>query len=88
MACVIIQQMGALHWEVAMVEQWDHKDLNYTTGRILTMHSEQNVDKSIVDEDGIGAGPLDTLTKGRGLESFVGFRNLKQLGYDKDRFLW
>ena len=84
-AVVVIQQMGALHWEVIHVDQWDHKDLNYTTGRIMTTHAEQRIDKSIIDEDGIGAGPLDTLTKGKGMESFTGFRN-PSLGYDKDRF--
>lgn len=84
-AGVIIEQVGALHWEVVYVNQWDHKDLNWTTGEILKVHTEQKVDKSIVDEDGIGSGPLDTLTKGRGLDSFTGFRN-PSLGYDKDRF--
>jgi phage terminase large subunit len=74
-AVVIIQQMGALHWETIFFDQWDHRDLNYTTGRILMTSSEYKVDKSIIDEDGIGAGPLDTLNKGRGLDSFVGFRN-------------
>ena len=84
-ACVIIQQMGALHWEVIHVDQWDHKDLNYTTGRILTTHAEQRCDRSVIDEDGIGSGPLDTLTKGRKMEEISGFRN-PSLGYDKDRF--
>jgi len=84
-ASVIIRQNGALHWEVVYVNQWDHKDLNWTTGEILKVHTEQKVDKSIVDEDGIGSGPLDTLTKGRNMQTFVGFRN-PALGYDKDRF--
>jgi phage terminase large subunit len=74
-ACVVIQQMGALHWEVCFVDKWEHKDLNYTTGRILTTSSEQKIDKSIIDEDGIGSGPLDTLRQGRGLDNFHGFRN-------------
>lgn len=74
-ACVILQQMGALHWEVCFVDQWDHKDLNYTTGRILMTSNENGVEVSVIDEDGIGAGPLDTLNKGRGLHNFIGFRN-------------
>lgn len=74
-ACVILQQNGALHWEVIHVDQWQHKDLNYTTGRILTTAAENKVDKAIIDEDGLGSGPLDNLSKGRGLEHFVGFRN-------------
>jgi len=74
-ACVIIQQMGALHWKVIFKDQWEHKDLNYTTGRILMTANEQKADKVIIDEDGIGAGPLDTLNKGRGLNNYEGFRN-------------
>ena len=74
-ACVIIQQMGALHWEEIYTDQWGQKDLNYTTGRILSIINEQNVTKSIIDEDGIGSGPLDTLQQGRGMDNIVGFRN-------------
>lgn len=74
-SCVVIQQMGALHWEVVFVDEWNHKDLNYTTGRILATATEQQINKSVIDEDGIGAGPLDNLNKGRGLENFLGFRN-------------
>lgn len=74
-ACVILQQMGALHWEVCHVEQWGHKDLNYTTGRILQIYNEQNVARAIIDEDGIGGGPLDTLNKGRQMDMIIGFRN-------------
>lgn len=84
-ACVVLQQMGALHWETVLVEQWDHKDLNYTTGRILMLSNEQRANRSIIDEDGIGAGPLDTLNKGRGLNNFTGFRN-PALSYKEDRF--
>jgi len=79
-ACIILQQMGALHWEEVYCDQWGQKDLNYTTGRILSIINEQNVNKSIIDEDGIGSGPLDTLQKGRGLDNIVGFRN-PTIGY-------
>ena len=73
--CVIFQQMGALHWEEIFCDEWDKKDLNYTTGRILMTTNEHNVDLATIDEDGLGAGPFDTLTKGRQLDYFVGFRN-------------
>jgi len=79
-AAVVIQQMGALHWEMTFQDQWDHKDLNYTSGRILTTATEQRCDRSVIDEDGIGAGPLDTIRHGRELDQFVGFRNIA-LGY-------
>ena len=75
-AAITLQQMGALHWEQTFADQWDHKDLNYTSGRILTTSSEQHLDRAVIDEDGIGSGPLDTLSKGRGLEYFIGFKNI------------
>lgn len=83
-ACVAIQQQGALHWKVAFVDQWGKKDLNYTTGRILTTSMEQRFNSNIIDEDGIGGGPLDTLNKGRGLDSFKGFRN-PVIGYKENK---
>jgi len=79
-ACVVIQQMGALHWEEIYTDVWGNKDLNYTTGRILTIINEQEISKSIIDEDGIGSGPLDTLQKGRGMDNIIGFRN-PSIGY-------
>ena len=74
-AAVIFQQMGALHWEEVFSDEWGQSDLNYTTGRILMICNQQNVDMAAIDEDGIGSGPFDTLSKGRGLDYFVGFRN-------------
>lgn len=84
-AIVVIQQMGALHWEVIHAEQWDHKDLSYTTGRILMESNTHRVDKSIIDEDGIGSGPLDMLNKGRNLDNFIGFRN-PALSFQDNKF--
>ena len=83
-AVVVLQQMGALHWETSFIDQWEKKDLNFTTGRILHTSNEQNVAKAIIDEDGLGAGPFDTLSKGRGLEYFVGFRN-PVIGYKENK---
>lgn len=80
----VIQQMGALHWEEVFADEWEKKDLNYTTGRILMTTNEQDVGKAKIDEDGIGSGPLDTLNKGRGDERFEGFRN-PTLGYKEDK---
>ena len=71
----VIQQQSLFNWELVHLEQWGKKDLNYTTGRIASIVSEQKVSSSIIDEDGIGAGPLDTFTKGMGANNFVGFRN-------------
>lgn len=83
-ACIIIQQMGALRWEEVFSDQWGQKDLNYTTGRILSINNEQKVNRSIIDEDGIGSGPLDTLQKGRGLDNIIGFRN-PSIGYQDNK---
>jgi phage terminase large subunit len=74
-AAVILQQMGALHWEEVFSDEWGKTDLNFTTGRILQICNEQGVDMAAIDEDGIGSGPFDTLSKGRGLDYFKGFRN-------------
>jgi len=82
-AVVVLQQMGALHWEEVYVDEWDHRDLNYTTGRILAITNEQRVDLAAIDEDGLGAGPFDALSKGRGLDYFVGFRN-PAIGYQEN----
>jgi len=74
-ACVILQQMGALHWEEVFLDEWGQRDLNYTTGRILSIINEHKADTSVIDEDGIGSGPLDILQQGRGMENVIGFRN-------------
>lgn len=70
-----IVQMGALAWRAFHEEQWEHKDLDYTTGRILHISNTNRVDDNIIDEDGIGSGPLDFITKGRKREDFQGFKN-------------
>jgi phage terminase large subunit len=83
-ACVILQQMGALHWEEVFCDEWSKQDLNFTTGRILTICNEQGVDMAAIDIDGLGAGPFDTLNKGRNLDYFVGFRN-PSIGYHDNK---
>ena len=84
-ACVIIQQMGALHWEVIHVQEWDKQDLVFTTGRIQELVTRFHVNRAVIDEDGIGAGPLDTLTFGRKDSLYAGFRN-PAIGYKDNRF--
>lgn len=74
-AVVILQQMGALHWEEIFVDEWEHRDLNYTTGRILSVTNEYKVDNAAIDADGLGAGPFDTLTRGQQLDYFHAFNN-------------
>jgi hypothetical protein len=70
-----LHQFGALAWNMFHAEQWEHKDLDYTTGRILSISNTNNVNDSIIDEDGIGSGPLDFIQKGRKRDDFKGFRN-------------
>ena len=84
-AAVGIQQVGALMWRVFHVEQWEHKDLNYTTGRILALAAEKNSNENIIDEDGMGGGPLDFIQKGRKRNDFQGFRN-KAYSFGRNSF--
>lgn len=84
-ACVIIQQMGALHWEVIHVDEWDKTNLHYTTNRIQATSAEFRCERSKIDEDGLGAGPLDTLNYGRNLKVFEGFKN-PPIGYSDNKF--
>lgn len=72
---VIIQQMGALHWEVIHIQEWGQRDTVYTSGMFLEIYNQYDCSHAVIDEDGIGGPVLDSLNKGRGLNSFVGFRN-------------
>jgi len=84
-AAVGLHQLGALAWKMFHVEQWDHKDLDYTTGRILSTSNLHHVNDNIIDEDGIGSGPLDFIQKGRQREDFRGFRN-KPYSFQDNQF--
>lgn len=84
-ACVILQQMGALHWETVMVDQWDHKDAVFSQGRIAEIVKEYRVDKAIIDVDGLGGPYFDNIKYGTKEGLYEGFRN-PSLGYDKDKF--
>lgn len=70
-----IQQIGALYWRMFHCEQWEKRDLDYTTGRILSTAHSLGTSMNIIDEDGLGAGPIDTITKGHSRNDFVGFTN-------------
>lgn len=83
-AAVGLEQIGALAWRVFYVDQWQDKDLNYTTGRIQSTANNERTNDNIIDEDGIGSGPLDFITKGRQRDDFRGFRN-RALSFDDDR---
>ena len=82
-----IQQMGALIWEEFYSDEWEHKDLAYTTGRIIATTSELRADGKIIDEDGIGAGNLDHINAniGDSDKHYKGFRN-RQYSYDDNKF--
>lgn len=77
---VILEQCNRNIWRVSHVEEWQGMDLNYTTGRFVSIVKEHGVSRSIIDEDGIGSGVLDFLQKGHGRNDFTGFRN-RQLSY-------
>ncbi|MBX4215854.1 phage terminase large subunit, partial [Candidatus Parcubacteria bacterium] len=84
-AVVILQQMGALHWEEIFSDEWGKMDLNWTTGRILDICNEYKVDMAAIDVDGLGSGPFDTLNKGRNLDYFVPFRN-PPYSYERNKY--
>lgn len=75
-AAVGLHQVGALAWDVFHVDEWGQTDLNTTCGRILSTSNQNHVNDNIIDEDGIGSGPLDFITHGRKREDFRGFRNV------------
>lgn len=86
-ASVCIQQMGALRWKVCYVDQWEKKDLAYTTGRIISTVAELRADGKIIDEDGMGAGNLDHINASirDSQDQYKGFRN-PGLSYEKNKF--
>jgi phage terminase large subunit len=83
-AAVVLTQTGALKWEETYVDEWSHKDLVYSSGRIMQIVNEQKVDMVAIDEDGIGAGALDNLTHGGRDDYIVGFRN-PSIGYQTNK---
>ncbi len=58
-AFVVIEQKGPLQWEEIYTEIWMKKDLAHTTGRIIDRIGKFKLDISVVDGDGMGAGPRD-----------------------------
>ena len=58
-AFVVLEQKGPVQWEEIYTEIWKKKDLAHTTGRIIDRIGKFRLDISIVDGDGMGAGPRD-----------------------------
>jgi len=58
-AFVVLEQKGPMQWEEIYTEVWQKKDLAHTTGRILDRIGKFKLDISVVDGDGMGAGPRD-----------------------------
>ena len=58
-AFVVIEQKGPVQWEEIYTETWKKKDLAHTTGRIIDRIGKFKLDISVVDGDGMGAGPRD-----------------------------
>jgi len=55
----VIEQKGPMQWEEIYTELWKKKDLAHTTGRIIDRIGKFNLDISVVDGDGMGAGVRD-----------------------------
>lgn len=89
-AVVVIQQMGALHWEVIHVDQWDKKDETFTCGKIAELVARHKVDKAIIDVDGLGGPYYDLLASGERdkpaeKKIYSGFRN-PVIGYSDNKW--
>lgn len=56
---VVLEQKGPMQWEEIHHERWKKKDLAHSTGRIVDRTATWNLDKAVVDGDGLGAGPRD-----------------------------
>lgn len=82
-AAVGIHQIGALAWKVFHVEQWEGKSLSDTGGRVQLIANENKVNDKIIDEDGIGGGPLDYILNEPKNKDYHGFKNIVY-GYDKN----
>ena len=83
-AVVILQQMGALHWETVMVDQWDDRDSVYTQGKIAEIVKDYKVDKAIIDCDGLGSMAYDNVKYGTKEGLYNEFHN-SALGWDKNK---
>lgn len=83
-AVVILQQTGALHWEVMHVDQWDHKDSVFTQGKIGEIVTEYRVDNAIIDCDGLGVMAYDNVKYGTREDLYSAFHN-PPIGWDKNR---
>ena len=57
----LLEQVGPQHWTQTMIEEWGHKDLMYSTGRILDYRARFNPLITVVDCDGLGSGVVDRI---------------------------
>lgn len=73
-AVVVIQQMGALHWEVVHVQEWGQRDTVHSAGLFQQIYNDFKCEGGIIDEDGIGGPVLDNLNRDR-KKPYIGFRN-------------
>src|SRR3990167_471525 len=73
--------------EYAHREGYGIRLVAYAIGRVISITSELQADGKIIDEDGIGGGPLDVINANiRDVEDqYKGFRN-KQYSYDENRY--
>ena len=69
----IIKQVGPVQWEVEYMEEWAKKDLMHTVGRFMDIRSRFQPLITVIDGDGMGAGPVDRM-KENGID-VVEFRN-------------
>ena len=57
----LLEQRGPMHWEQTIMEEWKHKDLMYSTGKIQELRARFRPNVLVVDGEGMGAGVVDRL---------------------------
>ena len=81
---VIIQQTGALHWEVILCTEWTGRDAPWTTGESQRIANQNQCDTMVVDSDGLGA-PISAFIRSSSFLKVIDFHNTPY-SYEKNKF--
>ena len=60
---IVLESRGPVMWEVLFMECFKNKGLNETTGKIIDMVREFNLDAVVTDDTGMGGGVTDFLSE-------------------------
>jgi phage terminase large subunit len=62
---IIVERKSAVAWHVVHIDSTKKKSLTETAGKIIELCRDFNIDRVIVDDDGIGGGVTDILGESR-----------------------